>query len=592
MARVSDSPTEGKVLVGDCIEVFREVPSGSVNLIYMDPPFNSGREYNIVVSHSMAHEVAYNDTWQWGDTAVEGLREFVRKFNGRTRLKRVAQHLQSVYDLLGPTEVSSYLVMLVPRLVEMYRLLRTNGTMYVHLDPTMSHYVKVFLDLIFTPEGEMLSEIIWKRTSAHNSAKRPGSVHDVILMYVKTKDAYVWNKVYHAFKGDYEFNYDGCDPDGRKWLKSDLTGAGIVRNGSSGAPWRDYDPSANGRHWAIPESLLQEYTQLTGKEPPTGTTQEKLDVLLEAGLIVWETNRVPRYKKYLDTRRGIPIQDVWTDILPVSPKSEENEEFDGQKPTALLERIIQQSSNQDDLVIDPFAGSGTTAVAAQRLKRRWLVSEYTFKSGELIRYRVAKEFGTACFSRGFSVPVDYESAMALAQDPTDVNHREFEMAMVRKLGGVPNDRPNKGPDGRMLIGGFFNRISQSSAIEVKSTGLGKGISQIVKDMKQEGHIMGVFLCSAEDITQTLLNDARAEGTFTSGDPKDPRVFNKVQVISFWQLYHEPNGGLKVPGYIEPMDYTNTQAYRRRMAAEDAIETEDVVDSLPPGSPEEMFQSKH
>ncbi len=297
---------------GDCLEILPQFPDECVDLIYIDPPFNSNRNYEVF----------------WGDTAEK------RAFE----------------DRYG--DAQAYIAYMRPRVAELFRVLKKTGSFYYHCDWHASHYIKVMLDEIFGANF-FLSEIIWKRTSAHSSANRPGNNFDSIFLYSKGKK-YTWNKLFMPYDESYvETFYEHTDPDGRRWKRMDLTGAGTTK-GPSGEPWRGIDVRSKGRHWAyVPEEL------------------ERLDA---AGRIHWPKKEggMPRLKQYFDEMPGVPLQSVWTDIRPIHNLAAERLGYPTQKPLALLERIVSASSNEGDIVLDSFCGCGTTLVASEKLNRKWL----------------------------------------------------------------------------------------------------------------------------------------------------------------------------------------------------------------------------
>jgi adenine specific DNA methylase Mod len=238
---------------GDNLNVLRlHIPDESIDLIYLDPPFNSNATYNVLFSEqdgsrSAAQIEAFTDTWRWDQAAAEAFREVVEGGGD------VSRALQAFRTFLGDSNMLAYLSMMAPRLVEMRRVLKPTGSIYLHCDPTASHYLKMLMDAVF---GAMSfrSEIIWKRTSAHSGSKRWGPVHDVILFYSKSNN-YVWNEVYQKYSNDYlESFYKFSDAKGRFRI-GDLTGAG-TRTGESGQAWRGVNPTAVGRHWAVPNKAV------------------------------------------------------------------------------------------------------------------------------------------------------------------------------------------------------------------------------------------------------------------------------------------------------------------------------------------------
>lgn len=279
--------------------------------------------------------------------------------------------MQAFRTFLGTNDMMAYLAMMAPRLVELRRVLKPTGSLYLHCDPTASHYLKILCDAILGKD-HFRSEIIWKRTSSHNSAKRFGPVHDVILLYSKS-DEYLWNQQHQSYDEEYlkqRFKRGGERP----WKDSDLTGAG-VRHGESGKVWRGFDVTAKGRHWMFPVAELG-----------------KLDT---EARIYWPEKKGgwPRFKKFLDESDGIPMQDVWSDVPPVNAMAQERLGYPTQKPVALLERIIKASSNPGDMVLDPFCGCGTTIDAAEKLGRKWIGIDVTQLATSLIKNRLRDTYG-------------------------------------------------------------------------------------------------------------------------------------------------------------------------------------------------------
>jgi DNA modification methylase len=381
---------KGQLYLGDNLEVLRRrVPDGSVDLVYLDPPFNSGTDYAFVFCKRGSGEperrtLAFGDTWWWGEESEKALEEVL------DRHESLGELLGLIARSPGKEGLSAYLVMMAVRLIELHRVLKPTGSLYLHCDPTASHYLKVVLDQIFGPEN-FRSEIVWKRTSAHSSARRWGPVHDVILFYTKG-EGYTWNVLHQAYREGYmEREYRFRDDRGR-YAPADLTGAGS-REGDSGRPWRNISPP-RGRHWALPRrEKLPPWVN-----PPENweamTAQEKLDFLDAMGLIHWpKRGKMPYLKRYLETRKGVPVQDVILDVPPLSPTSKERVGYPTQKPVALLERIVRVSSNPGDTVLDPFCGAGTTLVAAHGLGRGWIGIDKSPLAIALTRERLERTFG-------------------------------------------------------------------------------------------------------------------------------------------------------------------------------------------------------
>ena len=257
--------------------------------------------------------------------------------------------------------------MMAVRLIEMERILKPTGSIYLHCDPTASHYLKLLMDSIFGRQN-FRNHIIWKRTSVHNSAKRWGPNLDSILFYTKSNQ-YIWSKVSQPYDPEYIDKFYRYEDKIGRFRVGDLTGAGI-RHGDSGKAWREVDPSRKGRHWAVPMKILS--VAYPDRDLIRLSTQERLDLLDEAGLVYWpKRGSVPSLKRYLDLSKGVPVQELIVDIRPIGSHARERTGYPTQKPIALLERIIEASSNEGDIVFDPFCGCATTMVAADRMERQW-----------------------------------------------------------------------------------------------------------------------------------------------------------------------------------------------------------------------------
>ena len=313
---------------GDNLAIMRGMEASSVDLIYADPPFGTGQD--------------------WGT--------FVDKRTG-----------------------DEYLDWIEPRLTEMRRVLTTTGSIYLHCDPTMSHYLKVLMDSVFG-RVNFRNEIIWKRTFSHNRAKRWGPIHDTVLFYAGK--GFSWNRMLQPLGDAYvEKYYRHRDKHGR-YQNTSLTGPGY-RTGDTGRPWHGIDPSSNSRHWELPPDRALPDWFVFPAGYPSMSARERLDVLDEQGLIYWPSRgSMPRFKRYLTERSGGPVADIVLDIPPLSHAAKERLGYQTQKPLALLERIILASSNPGDVVLDPFCGSGTALVAAARAGRRWIGID---QSAEAIR---------------------------------------------------------------------------------------------------------------------------------------------------------------------------------------------------------------
>ena len=274
---------------------------------------------------------------------------------------------------------------MVQRLLHMKSILRPTGSIYLHCDPTASHYIKVMMDGIFG-HNNFRNEIVWKRSSSHNRAKRWGPVHDTIFFYTAT-DNYVWNRTFSSYDQSYlDGKYRHKDEEGRVYRLSDLTGPG-TRAGDSGEEWRGVNPTDYGRHWEPPhDRALPNWFKF-----PLGwsalSVRARLELMQEGGLIRWPKKHGgrPEFRRYLETAAGTPIQDVITDIDPINSMAKERLGYPTQKPVVLLDRIIQASTNRGDVVFDPFCGCGTTIYSAVKNDRKWIGCDIAILSIKLVR---------------------------------------------------------------------------------------------------------------------------------------------------------------------------------------------------------------
>ncbi len=310
---------------GDNLDILRsgQIPDGSVDLIYLDPPFNSQARYNLLFptppsGNPTAQAGAFKDSWDWESGEADWAHKEIMRQGGA-----VARLVDALFSALGRSDMMAYLVMMAVRLRELHRKLKPTGAMYLHCDPTASHYLKIILDGIFGPD-KFLNEIVWKRTSAHSSAKRYGAIHDTILFY-SAGAKFTWNVVYGPYEEQYtEAFFTHKDEQGRPWRRTDLTGPG-TRKGDSGLPWKNFDPTERGRHWQPPSYFYEKYTELTGTDLAKWPLIERLDKLDALGLIHWPAKEggMPHGKRLLEDAKGIPLQDVWTDIRPIHNTSSE-----------------------------------------------------------------------------------------------------------------------------------------------------------------------------------------------------------------------------------------------------------------------------
>lgn len=494
---------------GDNLDILqRYVKDETVDLVYLDPPFKSNQDYNVLFaeqdgSRSAAQIRAFEDTWQWDQAAAEAFQKVVEHGG------KVSQVMQAFRTFLGETDMLAYLAMMAPRLVELRRVLKPTGSIYLHCDPTASHYLKLLLDAVFGPEN-FRNEIIWKRTSAHSSANRCGPVHDTIFYYNKTPAA-TWHEQYQPYDETYlDAFYTHHDSDGRRWRRSDLTGDG-TRDGESGMPWHSVDVTAKGRHWAVP-SMADQVLGLEGLSP-----HAKLTALDQAGLIHWPQRKggVPMFKRYADLMPGVPLQDVWTDIPPLHNLAAERLGYPTQKPEALLERIIKASSNEGDTVLDPFCGCGTAIAEAHRLNRRWIGIDITHLAITLIKHRLQDAYGVQVAYQVIGEPEALPDAMTLAaQDPY-----QFQWWALGLVGARPVEQKkgaDQGIDGRIYFHDEGRRGKTKQLIlSVKS---GHTSVRDIRDLRgviEREHAQIGVLISLHESTQPMRTEAAGAGFYTS-----------------------------------------------------------------------------
>lgn len=363
----------------DNLHVLRGLNSGTVDLIYLDPPFNSNRTYSAPIG-SKAAGAAFKDAWTFDDA-------------DRVYLALLQERDPTAFAIIEAARqahgkgMAAYIGMMAQRLVEMRRVLKDSGSIYLHCDPTAGAYLKMLMDGIFGASA-FQNEIVWKRTGSHNRAKRWGPVHDCILYYARGGGQPVWNRVLQPLDREYVERFYRYADDRGKFMVDNLTGSGL-RDGDTGQPWRDVDPSERGRHWAIPAERALPGWFVAPHGYSAMTTRARLEILHEQGLIYWPPKgEMPRFKRYLTADSGLPVTDMVLDIPPLSAGAKERTGYPTQKPLALLDRIIRASSNEGDVVLDPFCGCATAAVSAERLQRQWIGVDVSPKAAELVTTRL------------------------------------------------------------------------------------------------------------------------------------------------------------------------------------------------------------
>jgi DNA modification methylase len=489
---------ENVLYYGDNLDILRRyIKDETIDLIYLDPPFKSNQTYNVLFeerngSRSAAQIRAFEDTWSWDQASAAAYQEVV-EMGGK-----VSEVMQAFNTFIGGSDMLAYLSMMAPRLTELNRVLKPTGSIYLHCDPTASHYLKMLMDAVFRP-GNFRNEIIWKRTSAHSDSATCGNTHDIILLYTKS-DRFVWNKQYQPYEQTYiESHYRYDDSSGRKYRTDNLTAGGLSGGGY------EYEWHGVKKIWRCPK--------------------ERMAALEKEGRIQYTKHGTAEYIRYLDEMPGVPLQDLWTEIPPINPQAKERLGYPTQKPEALLERITEASSNEGDIVLDPFCGCGTTIAAAEKLGRKWIGIDITYLAVSLMKNRLKDMFGSKVDYEVVGEPTALSDAKALAeQDPY-----QFQWWALGLVGARPVEQKkgaDKGIDGRVYFhdeGGAKAKTKQI-VISVKS-GENVTVSQL-RDLRgvieREDAEIGVLISMAKP-TRDMRKEAASAGFYKSAWGKHPRL---------------------------------------------------------------------
>jgi adenine specific DNA methylase Mod len=479
----------------------REIfPDASVDLIYLDPPFNSKRDYNLLFKspkgkQSEAQIEAFKDSWSWGDQAEKELDELLKHKN-----TDVAQMINALVAFLGRNDMTAYLVMMSTRLLEMHRVLKSTGSLYLHCDPTASHYLKVVLDAVFGFVNYR-NEIIWKRSNP----KSLGSINfptcsDTIFRYSKSNKV-TFHQPYETHDPEYvESAYRYSDEKGQYRLLPLL-------NPNDNRPNLTYEFLGVTRVWRW--------------------THERMKQAHADGLIVQtKPGAVPQYKKYLEDSKGRTVTNVWTDIQQAA--GNESLGYPTQKPLALLERIIEASSNKGDVVLDPFCGCGTAVHAAQKLKRKWIGIDITHLAISLIEKRLKDAFKSRCEFEVHGTPGDLDAARSLAAR----DKYQFQYWAVSLVNAQPFQGRKKGADGGIDGIKFFHDVDKAGArkiiVSVKGGGLKADDVRALNHVREREAAEIALFISLEAPTKGMIADAASAGFYTSAAG---RKFPRVQLLT-------------------------------------------------------------
>ncbi|QAY17729.1 DNA methylase [Streptomyces phage Asten] len=517
MARKRTNDDLNRLYYGDNLDVLRQnIADESVDLVYLDPPFNSNRAYSVLFKEksgddSQAQMEAFDDTWTWSHE-TEALYMELMQASGTPN--KVKDALDAMRRLLGDNDVFAYLVMMTARLIELRRVLKPTGSLYLHCDPTASHYLKVILDAVFGPEN-FRNEIIWQRTGSKGlMTRRLANNHDVLLGYQRTDDAKWVNDAAFVpydlaeLEPKTSAKYSNVDPDGRRYELKDLT------NPNRDRPNLTYEFLGVTRVWRW--------------------TRDRMQAAYDAGLVVQSApGRVPRVKRYLDELRGKPLGDVWSDIAPLNSQAAERLGYPTQKPLALMARLIELTTEPADVVLDPFCGCGTTVDAAQKLGRRWIGIDVTTLAVDLIDARLRHTYGEAIRETYeiLGIPRDISGAQSLFRR----SPFEFERWCVMMLDGQPNEKQvgDRGIDGVIRFPVDGKGGSDRVLVSVKGGATNPGhVRDLVGTVESQRAAMGVFVCMNEP-TKGMVEAANHSGAYNH--PANGQRYPKVQIISVKDL---------------------------------------------------------
>ena len=512
--------TENTLFYGDNLPILREyIPDESIDLVYLDPPFNSKRTYNVLFkdesgTDSEAQIAAFDDTWHWTRHAEETYRELVTQAPDR-----ISCMISALRDFIGTNQMMAYLVMMAIRLVELHRVLKSTGTIYLHCDTTASHYLKIVMDAIFGVK-QFQNEISWKRTTTKSDYRQGAMnwprIRDIILHYAKDIDAQaVFNQPFAPYADDYtKAKYPYTDSDNRRYGLWDLTAPG---SGSRGHP--QYELMGVTRYWRYNQTKMQR-------------------LVAEGRVIQPRPGAVPRYKRYLDEMRGIAIGDTWDDIPPINSQAKERLGYPTQKPLALLERIVEASSNPGDWVLDPFCGCGTTVAAAQKLDRHWIGIDITHLAIALQRYRLQEMFPDTRFK-----VIGEPESVAAAQHLAHLNRHQFEwwalsLVSARPTGGEAGSRRGKkgadrGVDGVITFIDDAKAKPKRVIVQIKSgTVHSSHMRDLCGALTREKAAIGLLI-TLEEPTSAMQKEAVTAGFYHS--PGWQRDYPKIQILTIQQL---------------------------------------------------------
>ena len=539
----------------------------TVDLVYLDPPFNSAQSYNAffqekdgTAAASQIH--AFEDTWHW-DIETKRAYDAVTEEPGK-----VSDVMQAFYTFLGGNDMMAYLTMMSSRLVELRRVLKPTGSLYLHCDPTASHYLKLLCDAILGKD-KFRNEIIWKRSSSHSDTKqgmrRCGRIHDVVLFYTKA-DKYTHNPVFTSYDDSYvEGSYKFIDEKGRRYREGDLTAA--KPGGDVSYEWRVKRLIDSRERWLA--DVEDEYKkpkqgwEYLGVPPYSGRfwaySKENMVKMWNEGKIVHRSTGFPQFKRYLAEQPGVSLQDIWLDINPLSGSEKERLDYPTQKPVELLERIISMSTNPGDVVLDPFCGCGTTIDAAEKLGRKWIGIDITQLATSLIKNRLRDTYGDKIEIITIGEPTTPNEASVLAEQ----DKFQFQWWALGLVSARPVEQKkgaDHGIDGKILFRDDPKAARpEQIIIQVKGGKTGvKDVRDLRGVVEREKAAIGILI-SLQPPTGPMETEAASAGFYEHKTIK--KKFPRLQLRTVRELMD--GKGIERPSAVAALDETFKKAPESR-----------------------------
>lgn len=548
-----------KLLFGDNLKWLRDTkifPDASVDLVYLDPPFNSNADYNVLFKEdsgadSQAQFHAFTDTWNWADAA-----ETYAEFIDTCEKPDVVEMVAALRSFLKSSPMMAYLAMMAPRLVELHRILKPTGSLYLHCDPTASHYLRMLLDGIFGAEN-FRNDIVWKRKAGrgetNNAAIRFGVSADNILFYARSGKA-VFHRQHRENNAHYiETKFTNIDEKGRRYHLDNLTSPSYRPNLIY--EYKGYKPPAKG--WAV--------------------SREKMEQMDADGRVYFpaDKNLRLRRKRFLDELEGETVDSLWDDIPPINSQAIERLGYPTQKPQALLERIVEASSNEGDVVLDPFCGCGTAVHAAQKLGRQWIGIDVTYLAINLIKIRLKDAFGDDVQIDERGQPTTFEEAKELARlDKWQFQQWALSLIKARPLKEGDGKGADRGVDGFLKFYEFETAsmgakpekdrepIQRRILVQVKGGGVKRSdVATLIGDVSNQKFAAGVLI-TLEPPTKPMREEAADAGRYKANLLNDDKSYPSAQILTVEGLMDKTES-LDAPPQANPFLKAEREASREK-----------------------------